>query len=112
MSKQQDDKEFLQQVSKQLDDSEQGLPAEVLSRLRQSRQRAVNELKSNQRDRKSRWGWQPLGAIGMAMSVVVIMIGLTFMQPDSAGIPDTLSDLPLLSASEEFELYEELEFYQ
>ncbi len=107
MSKQQDDKEFLQQVSQQLDESEQTLSAEVLSRLRQSRQQALEQL-----DRKFYQGWRPLGAVAMVMSVLVIMIGLNFMQTDMIGHPDKLGDLPLLTATEEFELYDELEFYQ
>lgn len=112
MSNRQDDKEFLQQISQQLDDSERELSGEVLSRLRKSRQQAINQLKSDQLDNKSHWGWRPLGTVGLVMSVVVIVISLTYIQPDSAGNIDTLSDLSLLSATEELELYEELEFYQ
>ena len=112
MSKQQDDEALLQQVSQQLDDSEQALSAEVMSRLRQSRQRALDKLNSDGLSRNYLFSRRPLGAIAMVMSVFVIMIGLKFMQTDTVGHPDALSDLPLLTATEEFELYEELEFYQ
>ena len=113
MSKQQDDKERLQQVNQQLDDAEQALSAEVVSRLRQSRQMALEQMTPAKLENKKFYlGWRPLGAVAMVMSVLVIMIGLKFMNTDMVSHPDTLNDLPLLTATEEFELYEELEFYQ
>ncbi len=110
MSKQQDDKTFLHKIDQHLDESEQTLSADVVSKLRQSRQVALDKL--DNQHQKWRTGGRPLGALAMVMSVFVIMIGLKFMQTDSIGHPDTLNDLPLLTATEEFELYEELEFYQ
>ena len=110
MSKQDDDKKLLQQLNQHLDDSEQALSAEVVSRLRQSRQLALDKLEGQ--NYKLRMGWRPFAAAAMVMSIFVIMVALNFMQTDTVGYPDTLSDLPLLTATEEFELYEELEFYQ
>ena len=99
---------FLDSVKQQLDQSEQSLSSDQLRSLRLVRAKAIEELGKPKRS------WQPVVALATAAGIVAIVIGLYGIQPDRVTIDPTQSieDLPLLSATEELEFYDDLEFYQ
>jgi len=106
MNKWNSEEEMLDAIKQQLDESEQSLDQDTLRKLRQSRYAALEQLQKPKRY------WVPATA-AMAMTAMVTVIGLQVMTPDSV-VPQSpfMEDVNLLSASDELELYEELEFYQ
>lgn len=102
----QQEQAFLQRVKSALDEGEAQLDANTLRDLRLARHRAIEAL------HKPRRLWQPLGLVATAATMGVVVIGLQVMQPKAPNPAQGLEDMTLLSAGEEFELYENLEFYQ
>ena len=103
--------DVLASVKQQLDEAEQSLSAEDLRSLRLARANAIETLN------RRKFYWRPVAAVATAASVVAIVIGLQGIQtasfdPSYEVGAHSVEDLPLLSASEELECYEELEFYQ
>jgi hypothetical protein len=120
------EKEFLDIVKNQLNESEQKLSADDLRSLRLARAKAVESLDRNRQGNVRRY-WQPVAGFAAAASVVAIVVGLQEIQTVSVDPSDTdvantkgaytlgaqsVEDLPLLGAAEELEFYENLEFYQ
>jgi ferric-dicitrate binding protein FerR (iron transport regulator) len=103
---QEQEQAFLRRVQSALDEHEGQLDASTLRDLRLARHRALETLQ------KPRRLWQPVGLAAMAAAVAVVVVALQFLQPK---VPDTapgMEDMALLSAGDEFDLYENLEFYQ
>ncbi len=105
------EEDFLAAVKQQLDESEQSLSTDDVRALRLARANALETLNKPKRY------WQPIAALAVAASVVVIVVGLQGIQtvsvdPSSEIGAHSIEDIPLLSASDELEFYEELEFYQ
>ena len=102
------EKDFLDAVKQQLDESEQSLSANELRSLRLARAQAIEQLNKPKR------AWLPIATVATAASVVAIVVGLQGIQTGRVNVDPTQSieDLPLLSATEELEFYEDLEFYQ
>lgn len=89
------------------DDSVDGLDAATLSRLNQSRQKALEELERP----GSQWSrWMPATGVAAAVLVAVVMLQSPVNIDDGAG-PTTLTDLEILLGEDSIEMFEELEFY-
>lgn len=91
-----------------LDTSVAGLDAATRSRLNQARQRALAA-----RGRRAPV-WTPGWALGgVAASVCVVVLAFVLWQGQPAGQPyDALADLEVLTASDQIDLYEDLDFYE
>ncbi|MDH5179078.1 MAG: DUF3619 family protein [Gammaproteobacteria bacterium] len=105
MSQQDNDKQLLQQITQQLDDSVEHLDAATLSRLNQARQQAL------QQGKRKRFGLTPLLAMGSATTAAVVLT-VSIVWVPTATNSLAMEDLPMLVAGEELEMFQDLEFYQ
>jgi len=96
---------FLQRVKDSLDSSEAQLDNDTLRQLRQARNKALARLPARRRI------WQPVGLTAIAASLALI-VSLHIMQPDIAVNAPAVEDINLLSAGDDLDLYENLDFYQ
>lgn len=106
MDKQVPEDPFLERVNGELDKAQAQLSVDVLRDLRLARAHAL-QLRSKQH---LRWSVGAFAASAIALCVLVVT--MQWWQTTQLGVGAGLEDLPLLSASEDFELYEDLEFYQ
>jgi len=94
----------------ELDDS-------VLSRLRQSRQLAINAaLQTSTPNKENTFvfpNWLAPASTGAAFATIILSITLFWTQalPEKTHSNGFMEDMNLLSQSEELELYQNLEFY-
>lgn len=102
-----DDKQFLQRVNTRLDAELQQLDAQTLARLRASRQAAIATL-----DKKWRFSWTGRISLAVAASLVVAVVSFSILNTSPALLQGELDEMLLLSASDDLELYDNLEFYQ
>ena len=100
------EQQFIQNVKAGLDRSLQELDAVTRSRIKAARRTALEHAQS----RPAWLGRKPL-ILATAMSAV-LAVSVWLLQKPGNGNSLPLDDLPLLSASEDFELYRDLEFYQ
>lgn len=107
MSEPNDNDAFAQKAKDLFDDSVEKLDGASLSRLNRGRHVALEELGA--RPLRARWStWVPVGGIAAA-AVVSVMVMQT---PETVIAPQTaVTDFELLLDGEEFELIENLEFY-
>ena len=110
------DKDFLQKINAQLDESAEHLDAATLSKLNQARQRALakldgstqGELSSVIADTRRRW----LPASAMAGVAIVALGSFLFLQnvnnPVDNGNVDTLE---IVASNNNLDMYEQLDFY-
>jgi hypothetical protein len=118
-SSQGQDAQLIERIRRRLNESLSELDNVTLSQLEQARQRAL--LASTQR-RRPRWTMHWLTArpardwlvpAGAFASVVATIFALVIMVAEPKnGLNREVEDLDLLTAGEELELYENLEFYQ
>jgi Protein of unknown function (DUF3619) len=107
MSKQpQDEAAFLAQLRATLDQSVESLDPATRTRLAAARRKAVAEMG------KQRLPHKPIMLLAMAASVAVLAVGVSLWWPTATGTMPAMDDLSLLTAGEEFELLEDLEFYR
>ena len=97
---------FLERVRAALDEQTTRLDADTLRDLRLARARAVATL---QRPRRV---WQPVALAAMAASLAAVVVTLHLLHTTPATTTAGLEDMAILSAGDDFELYENLEFYQ
>ncbi len=97
---------FLQRVKSSLDESEAQLDANTLRDLRLARHKALESL------HKPRRLWQPVTLAAVAATVAVLAVSLQFMHPKITTTPPGMEDMVLLSAGDDLDLYENLDFYQ
>lgn len=111
------DARFVERVRRRLDDDVSAFDSETLSRLRRARQRAIAAAGKRSWWRAPWAAHRPAGdwlvPAGAFASIAATALALTLMvsEPDD-GIAREVDDLELLTAGEELELYENLEFYQ
>ena len=104
------DKITLNKINQALDSGAENLDADVSRRLRMARHEAVEQLAQREQKKPSWHLWQPIAG-GMALATVAaISIGIN-LSSHAVVEPDVFEDLTLLSASDEFELYEDMDFY-
>lgn len=104
MSKHDKDDELLTQIRQHLDESSDHLDAATLSRLNQARQQAQQVGQATRR-----WP-KPVMALGATAASVTLMVSLLWTPVAHNSL--VMEDLPMLTASEDLELYQELEFYE
>ena len=109
--KQRDEDLKLEQAAKALfDDSVDRLDAATLSKLNQSRQRALEQLERGKAP--GQWvRWVPAtGVVAAAIVTVVIMRGPDGVDPVVAPV-NTAADFEILLGEDSLDMLEELEFY-
>ncbi|HHJ81015.1 MAG TPA: hypothetical protein ENJ65_05230 [Candidatus Tenderia electrophaga] len=112
MSEEQD--KFIKQVRQQLDQQNEALDSETLSRLRQARAHAVETG-----DRKSGLKGFAGGAVAFAsISVLAVAVWLAVPTSTTQDVPvlaevqaTAFDDLELLAATEALAFFEDIEFY-
>lgn len=102
----QQEQAFLQKVKSSLDETEAQLDADTLRDLRLARHKALESL------HRPRRIWQPLGLAAVAATVAIMVVSLQVMQTKTPVTAPGMDDIALLSAGDELELYENLDFYQ
>lgn len=96
---------FRQKLRDGLLQSEQSLSPEVLQRLQQARNRAVEAAGHRSGQSRHYWAWAG-GFASIALAVVITI------QLGNQGLQETmLEDMTMLAAEEELELYQDLDFY-
>ncbi len=109
MSEEDREKAFLERARALLDESEQDLDANILSRLRQARTRA---LQGEKRREPRSWHWFPFPAAGMATALVAILVAVFYITRSPVLEPhESMGDLEILASSDQLDLYEDLDFY-
>lgn len=99
-----DEQQLLTQVHRALDEGVAGLDGATRSRLAQARARALEP-----RHGYRRW-WLPAGgAVLASVLTAVVWLGQPLPLPDNGF--SGVTDLELLTANDDLELYQELEFY-
>jgi hypothetical protein len=102
------DEQLREQAKTLFDGSVDGLDAATLSRLNQSRHRALEELR---RPAIATWGrWAPAAGVAAAAVVAVVMINGNVGEAPVSG-PVTASDFEMLLEADSLEMLEDLEFY-
>lgn len=101
-------KQFAEKAKQHFDDSVEQLDGATLSRLNQSRHKALDELR---KPAWTHWGrWAPAAGIAAAAVVAVIVMrgpaGVDGVEEDL-----TASDFEMLLDSDDLEMYEDLEFF-
>lgn len=89
-----------------LDENTDNIDAATLSRIRQVRARAV------ERANKKYFNWFGLAGGAVATVSVMLFAVMLLLNNDSAIQPIPAEDMEMISALDEMELYEDLEFYQ
>lgn len=97
---------WLANLSTALDQQATDIDPIIQQRLAAARNTALQEL------HKPRRSVQPLVMLAMAASVSAVVIAVLLWQPGAPGTIPALEDIPILSAGEDFELLDDLEFYR
>lgn len=100
-----DENEFLKKIHTTLDQSVATVDEATRGRLAEARRHAVSQI-------GRRPLVQPVTMLAMAASVAVLAIGVSLWWPTATGTIPAADDLALISAGEDFELLEDLEFYR
>jgi hypothetical protein len=102
--------EFEKQARELLEESTQRLDGRVRSRLTQARFAAVEEARRSRHS--STWRtWVPAGALAAAAVLAVVVWNGQPAPPASLGV-QSLDDLEIVAGGENFELLENLDFYE
>jgi hypothetical protein len=102
----QQEQDFLQRVKASLDEAEAQLDSGTLRDLRLVRSKALESLQ------KPRRLWQPVALAAVAATVAIVVVSLQVMQPKAPPTAPGMEDMALLSAGDDLDLYENLDFYQ
>lgn len=109
MSEEQQDREFIDAVRRDLDRTAEGLDAGIQSRLTQARYAAL-EQKSAPRAWFAGWSWKPATALA-ATACLALALSFTLNHAPVSEKGPGLEDMEVLTANDQLELYEDLEFY-
>lgn len=98
--------DFLQRIKATLDAQEARLDTDTVRELRLARHRALATL------HKPRRFWQPVALAGLMAMIVVVVVSLQHspVRPPKTGT--AMENMALLSSGDDFDLYENLDFYQ
>ena len=96
-----------------LDKSLDDLDARTTARLQAIRKRTIADYRENSKGAQPRQKWI-MSATALAATVVVAVLAVGIWQQSASdhNMMANLEDMSLLTDKEDFELYEELEFYQ
>ncbi len=109
MKKQDNETSFLKKVKHSLDQGEEDIPAETLSRLNRIRQEAL-KIKKKEKTWAVRWIPMPYPALATA-AVVLLAVLLSFPGDREQAPFNPLDDLEILASNNKIEFYKELDFY-
>jgi len=99
------EQQFISGIKSGLDKSLHELDAVTLARLQAARLTALEHA-----EHKSVWLSRNKMLLATAMSTLLAVSVWFIQKPGNGSLP--MDDLPLLTATEDFELYRKLEFYQ
>jgi hypothetical protein len=118
--------DFVERAEALLQAEAEALDAATRSRLNRARQSALAELGKNSRASGGRWNWMPAGGLAL-VSVLVAIVWLGGDQPvelapraglsggalpvSAVSIAPAAGELEVLMADEDFEMLQDLEFY-
>ena len=102
----QKDAQLLEKIKATLDANSEHLDQDTVRALRQARENALAQL------HKPRRSWQPITGLAVAASVALLTVGVVMLQNDPDATMPNHEDMSLLSAGDDLEFYENLEFYQ
>lgn len=108
MSEQDKDRELLNAIKHELDNSIERVDAQTRSRLTQIRHQAL------QRKKKSNLIDSPFVPVSV-FATACLVVAVALYIPDNSDMQnpdDIVSDLDLISSTENLEFFEELEFYE
>ncbi len=97
---------LLAKITASLDQHVTDIDPIICQRLAVVRKAALQKL------HKPRRSVPPVIMMAMAASVIAVVIGVLLWQPTAPGTIPALEDIPILSAGEDFELLEDLDFYR
>ncbi len=100
------DSDLANKIRTTLDQSVDDLDQDTLRALRVARHDAVEQL------RKPKRHWIPLTSVAATASVAILAVSLITLHPADNGMLQEVDDMSLLTAGDDLELYENLEFYQ
>lgn len=110
MSEEEREKAFVERTKALLDESEQNLDANILSRLRQSRTRALRG--EERREPRSWFRFSFPSAAGMATALAALLVAVFYItRPSVQELHKGIGDLEILASNDQLELYEDLDFY-
>lgn len=101
--------EFVGRLRRLLDEGNDRMAPGTISRLNRARHRAL-EAAGRSKPHRPRWVAVKMTGVLAACSIVLI-IGLALQRPAAPPVTAALEDVEILSAAEEFEFYEELDFF-
>ena len=109
-----DEQLLLSAAKSTLDNSVDDLDASTLERLATIRRQAVESATKQQASSIGLPSWLlPVGGLATAAAAVLVTMTLWTIQPDKQDAPvAVLEDINLLTAPEEIEFYQDLEFYE
>ena len=109
-----DEQLLLSAAKSTLDNSVDDLDASTLERLATIRRQAVESATKQQASLIGLPSWLlPVGGLATAAAAVLVTMTLWTIQPDIQDAPvAVLEDINLLTAPEEIEFYQDLEFYE
>ncbi len=102
---------FEKRARELLEESTQRLDGRVRSRLTQARFAAVEEARRARHPFAWRT-WVPAGALAAAAVLTVVLWNGHSAQPPALGAAQSLDDLEIVAGGENFELLENLDFYE
>ncbi|MDD2320474.1 MAG: DUF3619 family protein [Geobacteraceae bacterium] len=111
MMSEENDKAFVQNLRKVLDETEAQMDPRIRMRLRSARLKALESLKTPVPwyDRFPRW----VTAGGLATAMVLVLTLSLWTSSDHTTIPSgQVEDLEILTTQEQMELYKDLDFYR
>jgi hypothetical protein len=109
LKNQDNENSFLKKVKHSLDQGEDDIPAETLSRLHRIRQEA---LQSQKKESNRGIKWIPTPYPTLATAAMVLLAVLLFFPGDREPTPfNPIDDLEILASKNKIEFYEDLDFY-
>ena len=109
-----DEQLLLSAAKSTLENSVDDLDASTLGRLATIRRQAVESVTTQQASSIRLPSWLlPVGSLATVAAAVLVAMTLWTIQPDQQSAPvAVLEDINLLTAPEEIEFYQDLEFYE
>lgn len=104
------EEEFLEALSNRLDQRVEEIDDSTKDELYIIRKKAINRARIKS---ASSWRWlKPVPVMALASIVLVVSVSLRVTMTASNSVTPALEDIPWLTASDDLELYNDLEFYQ
>jgi len=103
------DKDFLQQVNKALDQQVESLDSETLSRLNRARHTAIQQQQQQREHQSTRLGW--LSASGLAAAVLLVSLFMFRSEDIDIIHHGDVDEIDIIASSDKLEMFEQLDFY-